>query len=122
MKLLFDHNLSVYAAQILSSGGMDVLHTADVGLATATDREILEWCRREHCTLVTHDTDFHALLALSGAAGPSVIRIRVEGLTDRELAELVERVIDRVRDDVRGGCLVSVKPGSIRVRLLPLTD
>jgi predicted nuclease of predicted toxin-antitoxin system len=120
MKLLFDQNLSEYAAEILRSAGVDVLHASEVGLATAADSDILDWCRREQRTLFTHDGDFHALLALSGADRPSVIRIRVEGLKDRQLAELIERIVDQVRGDIQQGCTVSVMPASIRVRRLPL--
>jgi predicted nuclease of predicted toxin-antitoxin system len=45
MKLLLDQNCSAGAAEILRSSGMDVVHTREVGLATADDRDILQWCR-----------------------------------------------------------------------------
>ena len=49
-------------------------------MSTAEDVEILERDRQDQQTIVTLDADFHALLALSGAISPSVIRIRIEGL------------------------------------------
>jgi hypothetical protein len=39
---------------------------------------------------VTSDADFHALLALSGATGPSVVRIRIEGQPAEGLATLLD--------------------------------
>jgi len=120
MKLLLDQNLSAAAAEILRADGMDVLHTRDVGLATADDRDILIWCREKGRTLVSLDADFHALLALSGAISPSVIRIRIEGLRDQELADLIGRVVVATADDLAQGSAVTVSATSIRVHRLPL--
>jgi predicted nuclease of predicted toxin-antitoxin system len=47
MKLLLDQNLSAAAAELLRTSGMDVFHTREVGLATADDADILEWCREQ---------------------------------------------------------------------------
>lgn len=121
MKLLLDQNLSTGATEILRTTGMDVFHAREVGLATAEDSDILEWCRIEDRTIVTLDADFHAHLALSAARTPSVIRIRIEGLRDAELARLVRRVVESVSSDLERGCAVTVTVTSIRLRALPLT-
>ena len=121
MRLLLDQNCSAGAAEILRSGGMDVVHTREVGLATTDDRDILEWSRGQERIVVTLDADFHALLALTGAREPSVIRIRIEGLRDAELAALVSRVVTVYRDDLLRGTALTITPTSIRVRALPLT-
>jgi hypothetical protein len=39
---------------------------------------------------VTLDADLHTILALSGASGPSVIRLRLQGLGALAVAELVQ--------------------------------
>ncbi len=58
MKLLLDQNCSAGAAEILRSIGLDVLHTREVGLSTADDLDILQWCRNEDRIVVTLDADF----------------------------------------------------------------
>ncbi len=121
MKLLLDQNLSASAAEVLRSGGMDVVHAREVGLAATDDREILEWCRTNGRIIVTHDADFHALLALTSARTPSAIRIRIEGLRDDALAGLIRRVLRSVAEDIERGSAVTVTPTSIRVRALPLS-
>lgn len=121
MKLLLDQNLSAGAAVILRSRGMDVFHARETGLATAADGDILAWALEKGRVIVTLDADFHALLALSAASAPSVIRIRIEGLHDQELANLIARVIHRVEADLLRGSVVTVTVTSIRVRALPLT-
>ncbi len=119
-KLLLDQNLSAAAAEILRADGLDVLHTREVGLATADDRDILIWCREQARTLITLDADCHALLALSGATSPSVVRIRLEGLRDQALADLIRLIVDVTADDLASGSAVTVNTTSIRVRRLPL--
>ena len=120
MKLLLDQNLSAGAAEILRAGGMDVFHAREVGLATADDADILIWCREKARILITLDADCHAILALSGATAPSVIRIRLEGLRDQALADLIRRVVDATAVDLGLGSAVTVNATSIRVRRLPL--
>jgi len=93
MKLLLDQGLPRSAADALAARGHDAAHVGALGMASATDEEILERARREARTVVTLDTDFHALLALSNATAPSVVPVRVEGLRGEDLADLVVRVI-----------------------------
>jgi len=45
-------------------------------MSTASDAIIVRYARENGFVVVTLDADFHALLALSGADAPSVIRIR----------------------------------------------
>lgn len=120
MKLLLDQGMSADAAEILRKEGVDAVHARDVELATAEDGEILEWCCDEGRTLIALDSDFHRLLALSGARAPSVVRIRIEGLRDRALAELVQRVLREAGDELTRGAAVSVTEAGIRVRPLPI--
>lgn len=46
-----------------------MLHAYKIGLSRASDRQILENARRDGCTVVTLDADFHALLAVENADG-----------------------------------------------------
>jgi predicted nuclease of predicted toxin-antitoxin system len=59
-------------------------------------------------------------LALSGAAGPSVIRIRIEGLKAKELADVLVRVLEQCRQELKSGAMITVTESSIRTRHLPL--
>jgi len=76
---------------------------------------------RDHAQIVvTLDADFHTQEALSGAPGPSVIRIRVEGLKAKQLADLLVHVLEQCREDLKSGAMVTVTGSSIRIRHLPL--
>ena len=120
MKLLLDQGLPRSAAELLRQAGHDVVHAGECGLASASDEEILAAGCREERVIATLDADFHALLALSQADGPSVIRIRIEGLRGQPLAELVERVWRTCETDLLKGALVTVTEQHIRVHQLPV--
>jgi predicted nuclease of predicted toxin-antitoxin system len=95
-------------------------HVGDIGLATSDDKTILTYARERGMVVVTLDADFHSQLALSGAGGLSVIRIRIEGLKSTELANLLVRVLAQCKASLVSGAMVTVTETSVRVRNLPL--
>jgi len=119
-KLLLDQGLARTAAAVLRERGFDAIHVGELGLALASDKLILELARKEGRLVCTLDADFHASLALTGEASPSVIRIRVEGLRGPALAALLERVLEETGPALTAGAAVTVRTHSVRVRRLPL--
>ena len=120
-RLLLDQGLPRSTAALLrAEDGWDVVHVGDRGLARATDAEILELARSETRVCVTLDADFHTLLALSGAASPSTIRIRIEGLDAGGLAQLLRQTWRAVETALIEGAAVAVAEHSVRVRRLPI--
>jgi predicted nuclease of predicted toxin-antitoxin system len=105
---------------LLSQGGWDVVHVSEIGMSRADDREILGRARADSRVCVTLDADFHSLLATSGERGPSVIRIRKEGLDADALAALLQTIWSRVEDALASGALVTISERSIRARRLPI--
>jgi len=65
--LLLDQGLPRSTASLLTQSGHTVSHTAEIGLATASDSEILDYARERDLIVVTLDADFHMLLATAGA-------------------------------------------------------
>ena len=120
MKLLLDQGLPRSAAALLCEAGIDTIHVSDIGYATATDADILEKGRQENRIIVTLDADFHALLALTEAPSPSVIRIRIEGLRAPAFANLMQQVVASWPELLKQGAVLSVQQDRVRVRLLPL--
>ena len=119
-RLLLDQGLPRSTAALLRQGGWDVLHVSEIGMSRAGDAEILRRARADSRVCVTLDADFHSLLATSGERGPSVIRIRKEGLDATALAALLQTIWSRVEDALNSGALVTVTEQSIRVRRLPI--
>jgi predicted nuclease of predicted toxin-antitoxin system len=120
MKLLLDQGLPRSAVTWLEEAGIDTVHVAEIGWSAADDTDILQRARDDERVVVTLDADFHALLALSAATSPSVIRIRIERLRAQALTNLLLRVIERLAEDLEQGIVVTVEPSRIRLRRLPL--
>lgn len=122
MKLLLDQGLPRGACPLLAAQGHDVLHVGGIGLAAASDDDILDWAAANGRVVVTLDADFHSILAQRGAEGPSVVRIRVEGLRAEAFAALLAKVIAQSAIALNAGAMVTVGPdgATIRERGLPL--
>jgi len=120
MSLLLDQGLPRSTVLHLHNAGIEAAHAGDRGLSTASDARILDVGHQEGRVVVTLDADFHALLVLSGATGPSVIRIRIEGLRAEDLATLLVNTLEVCKDELMKGAMVSVTGDGVRIRQLPL--
>lgn len=120
MRLLLDQGLPRSAAKRLRTIGVDAAHAGDCGLSSASDAEILSAAQQQGQIVVTLDADFHALLATSGATGPSVIRLRIERLRADVLTQLLQTILDVCADDLGKGALVTATADRTRVHRLPI--
>lgn len=121
MKLLLDQGLPRSSASLLRAAGIDAVHTGEIGLATAEDAFLLEQARLEKRIIITLDADFHALLALSQASYPSVVRIRIQGLKADHIVTLLLSYLPGWEEMLTAGAVMTVQHQRVRVRKLPLT-
>ena len=89
-------------------------------MSKAEDSEILAFAARQNATVITLDADFHAMLAVSGAGGPSVIRVRIQGLDAAAVQGIVKRVMSQYARDLEAGCLITVKAKKTTCHRLPI--
>jgi len=115
-----DQGLPRSTVRELADRGIDAEHVGQIGMATASDGEILDAARDRDAVVVTLDADFHSLLAAAHATTPSVVRIRIEGLKGEGVAQIIERVVLSCQAELATGAAVSVSSRGIRIRLLPL--
>jgi predicted nuclease of predicted toxin-antitoxin system len=121
IKMLLDQGLPRTAASLLRERGWDVQHVSELGMSKAEDSAIIDLARLEQRMVVTLDADFHALLAVSGATGPSVLRVRMEGQKADQIVALVERVLALASDELNQGAMITVVDGKVRIKLLPVS-
>ena len=97
MRLVLDQGVPRDAGALLRSLGYDCTHVSEIGMSKSADEEILASSLVRKAVVVTLDADSHTILAVSGASGPSVIRVRLQGLGAPEIVTLVRKVLARFR-------------------------
>lgn len=120
MRWLLDQGLPCTAAVLLRERGEEAVHVGEISMSHSKDIEILEHADKEGQIVVTLDSDFHALLAISKGSRPSVIRIREEGLRGPAVSELILRLRDQFAAQLSNGCVLTVTLSQARLRLLPI--
>lgn len=120
MRFLLDQGLPRSTIRHLAVAGVLADHVGELGVATASDADVLETARQQNAVVVSLDADFHHLLAVSQATFPSVVRIRSQGLRGEQLAAILLNVIAVASAELEAGSVVSVSRDKIRVRRLPI--
>jgi predicted nuclease of predicted toxin-antitoxin system len=118
--VLLDQGLAPRAAMLLRQHGIEAVHVSEIGMAKADDTQILDAARTADRVCVTLDHDFHTHLALAGHGRPSVILLRVEGLSAEGQAGLIERICLHCQVALTEGVAISADGHNIRIRRLPL--
>ena len=118
--LVLDQGVPRDAAGRLRDLGYECVHVGEAGMSTAADEEILGFALGKNAVVVTLDADFHAILAVSAAVGPSVIRIRIQGLRAEEISECVRSVATGFEKELKAGSLVTVKTRKTTCHELPI--
>ena len=121
VQILIDMNLSPDWVSVLLRNGWHAVHWSTVGNPRATDREIMDWARANSHIVFTHDLDFGTMLALTHAAGPSVLQLRSEDVLPDHLESVVIAALGQCESDLASGALVVVDEGKRRVRVLPIS-
>ena len=109
------------AAPHLRAAGHDAIHAVDLGLARASDNELLTVARREERVIITADLDYPRLIALEQADRPGVILFRGGAYSDREMLALLDRVLARASTLDLEHSIVVVDRKRIRRRALPIS-
>ena len=120
MRLLIDMNLSPDWVLVLLEHGFDAVHWSSLGAANAPDSEIIGYAFQHRCVVFTHDLDFGIILAHSKAGGPSVIQVRTNDVSPKHLSALVVTTLNKYREVIEAGALVTVDEFKSRIRILPI--
>jgi predicted nuclease of predicted toxin-antitoxin system len=122
VKFLVDMPLSPGLARWLIDRGHDAIHASDIGMERASDTEIIGRAKQEARTVITADLDYPRLLAITGAAEPSLILFRGGNWSEADVMKRMDELLEAVSDtDIEQSVLI-VDRKHVRRRRLPITD
>jgi predicted nuclease of predicted toxin-antitoxin system len=119
MKFLIDQDVYAVTIKFLIDAGHDVIIVAQIGLAQASDEEILRVAQSENRILVTRDRDYGNLVFVR-AMGTGVIYLRVLPKAVNQVHNELAKVIENYSEVELKGAFVVVEPDGHRFRK-PLT-
>ena len=118
--IVVDMNLSPSWAEELTANGWPAVHWSTIGSPRASDHEIMDWARLNEHIVFAHDLDFGTMLALTHAAGPSVIQVRGSDVLPDHMSPILLAVLKQHESELAAGALVVVDEAKSRVRILPI--
>lgn len=120
MRFLIDESLSRTVAARLGEAEHDAVHVGDLGLLGATDDVVMAAALEGDRVLVSADTDFGTLLALTGAPGPSVVILRRGDHRPAAQASLLLANLSVFEEASGEGFIAVIDADRIRMRSLPI--
>lgn len=115
MKLKLDENLGIRGANLFRLAGHDVTTVVEQDLCSATDRNVIEVCRREARCLVTLDMDFGNPLRFKPSEYPGIAVLRLPPKpTPQDLLDAVRTLIGGLAREPIEGKLWIVQRARIR--------
>jgi predicted nuclease of predicted toxin-antitoxin system len=120
MKLLLDMNIPLKYTELLNKKGIETLRWSDIGVANASDSEIMAYAREHNLSVLTFDLDFSTMLSVTHESKPSIVQIRASVLYAEQTVDIIANAIMRNLDALDNGAIMSIDVKKSRIRLLPL--
>lgn len=113
--------LSPALADWLAARGHDAAHASTLGLARASDAEILARAAQDMRIVVTADLDYPRLLALAAAAGPGLILFRRGDWSEADVIARMQQLLDNLSEGDVTRSIIVIERGRVRRRRLPIS-
>lgn len=109
MRFIIDNQLPPALAQHLRDLGHEAMHVLDLGLESASDREIWHFVSEQPSVIVSKDEDFLGL-SLAGENGPAFLWVRMGNCRKAVLlAAFTARIADIERELAAGQRVIEIR-------------
>lgn len=115
MRFLLDQDVYAATARFLSDLGHDVVPVSKIGLAQASDADLLKTARETSRIFVTRDRDFGGLVFVQDL-GAGVIYLRLLPSNQNMVHQELARVLKEHSEEELMRAFVVVEPGRHRFR------
>lgn len=117
--LLANENFPAPAIRKLRAAGVDVVAVSEV-MPSVSDKEVLEYARREQRWIVTFDRDYGDLIFRDGLLPPpAILFFRQEPYPPDRPADLVLAMLSAPQQ--AAGCMVVISERNIRRKHFPIS-
>lgn len=113
-------NLSPVWESFFIENNIEALHWAKIGKAFASDTEIFIYAIDHGYIVFTNDLDFGNILAATNAQFPSVFQLKSQELMPELIGQKVLNGLEKYKNYLINGSLVTLNMEKERVRILPL--
>ena len=116
MKFFLDANLPYSSKEVLEKFA-EVIHTRDVGLSNASDKEIIDYASKNKLVLVTKDLEFANILIYPIKSHYGVIALRLPNyFTAKQINKSLKEFLDSVNVKELENSVTIVELGRYRTR------
>jgi len=115
MKFLADQDVYAGTVKMLRDIGHDVQQVAQLGMAQASDVDLLQTAREQSRIFITRDRDFGNIVFIEGG-GPGVLYLRMLPSTQNAVHAELQRVLSLYTEQQLFTCFVVIEPGRHRIR------
>ncbi|MBY0611878.1 MAG: DUF5615 family PIN-like protein [Beijerinckiaceae bacterium] len=102
MRFIVDANLPPLLARWIAEHGDQCVHVSEIGLASASDREIWTYALANDAVIVSKDEDF-VLLRAASAIGPQIVWVRIGNAASRVLLPRFESAWRSLKESLEQG-------------------
>ena len=120
MNFLIDMPVSPSLAEWLRTQGHQATHLSQIGMASASDIEIIKLARQKDSVIITADLDFPRLIALASDDSPALILFRGGNYKEEGMKKLLERILQVISPQDIKKSIVVVDKTRIRRITLPI--
>lgn len=99
---LADENIPRKSYQILLENGIDVKHITDEGLASISDKQVIDFAIKENRLIITFDSDFGELIFRLNYKPIGVIYFRWKEFRPKEPGEYLLNLIEKEEINLEG--------------------